>query len=449
MKPLAQQYPATSLSDWLHRDGEMAVVFEIEHLVRRWVQVEVALAKAEAYAGVIPKEIADEIVTSSIGAGVDMAALHADSLIVGYPILPLLRQLDAALPSHLRGYLHLGATTQDIMDSALALQIKEALKILDARVSSIGDALRILVERHAESPMSARTHAQQAVPTTFGAKCAVFLHEFTMHRGRLRELENEVCVVSLFGAGGTSAALGTKAAQVRSTLAEELGLRDASVPWHVDRQGIAHLVTASALVASSAARFAQEIIDLSRTEVGEVREEWSHHRGASSTMPQKANSIVSEAIIGMADASAASAAGMFHAMRAGHERAAGQWHTEWKLVPEALIAASSSLSLAFQLTEGLVVDEQRMLENIHGDFGLIMSEAYMMALSGKLGREVAHDLVYEAAALSRIERISLEEALLLKRPGVRDELESWPLHVVDYLGEVRAVCAAAIRGWEA
>ncbi len=271
------------------------------------------------------------------------------------------------------------------------------------------------------------------------------------HRARLAQLRPRVCRVSLFGAGGTSAALGPAAAQVRSRLAARLELEDADVPWHAARDGMAEFVAFAALAPQTAARFAREVANLSRTEIGEVFEPAGHHRGASSTMPQKANPITAEVILGLAGLARGYLAPAAAAMVVEHERAAGEWHVEWDVVPRVAVVAAGALAAATELTVGMRVAPETMRRNLEHDHGLVLAEAFMIRLAEPLGQAQAHDLVYAAATEARRTGRTLVEAL-------RDRVdpEAWRAADLDagvdperYLGEAVEVARRAVRSWRA
>ncbi|MFW6775010.1 lyase family protein [Nocardioides sp. CPCC 205120] len=386
----------------LYGDQEMAAVFSAEETVACWVRVESALAQAQAQLGIVDAARAAAIQAACADPGlIDLPALWEGARNVGYPILNLVRQVDAALPADMRGSVHFGATTQDIMDSGLALQLDAAMAVVEERLRELGDGLAALVVAHEATVMPGRTHGQQAVPTTLGAKLAVYLDEVRRHRARLLAARDDVRRVSLFGAGGTSAALGPEATRVRSLVADHLGLVDTEVPWHVARDSIVHVAGVVVGAATTAARLAREVTDLSRTEIGEIGETVGHHRGASSTMPQKANPITSESIIGFAVAARSALPGLSRAAEAGHERSAGEWQVEWVLLPALFANGSSALRLAVELVASLAVYPERMRSNLAADGGLIMSEHAMIRLATHLGREEAHDVVYGLALESR------------------------------------------------
>lgn len=426
-----------SLLTHLYGDTQMARIFSQSCTIGRWLEVEIALARAQAEVGVLSQSEAEQIAGAAVLENIDQAQLWEQAKVVGYPILPLVRIVVKALPPEVGGRVHYGATTQDIMDTALALQLREAMNHFEGLLSSLGDALADQVQTHRQTVMAARTHAQQAVPTTFGAKMATFLAEVGRHRTRLREIRPRVALISLFGAGGTGAALGPKVAEIRAKMAQLLQLENTDVPWHVSRDGLFEFAAWCSGMSGTCARLAQEIIDLSRTEIAEVREQSGHHRGASSTMPQKANPIDCEAIIGLSGVAGALVAAAQHAMQHGHERAAGQWQIEWQVLPQIAHLASSALKTSVGLVQNLQVFPQTMLENLDRDGGLIMAEAYMIRLAEKLGQSSAHDLVYQSSHQARREGKSLQEVL--------NQYE--PIQPQDYLGEATAVCQKALELW--
>lgn len=427
-------------------DAAMESIFAESATVEAWLRTEAALVRAQAAAGEVEPERAEAIADACHLQNVDLPALWAETANVGYPILPLVRQITERLPESARGSLHYGATTQDIMDTGLSLQLAAAIERLQALTTELGDALAARIREHADTVMAGRTHGQQAVPTTFGAKLATYLRQCTRLRADLAALRDGSCLVSLHGAAGTSAGLGPRAAEIRADVARQLGLADAAGPWHVTRDGLATFAATCARGAAVCARLAREVIDLSRTEIGEVGESTGHHRGASSTMPQKANPIDSEAIVGMAASAAAAAGSLYRAMEAGHERSAGEWQIEWHVLPQVAVLASGCLAIAGRVVRGLSVYPERMAANLELEQGRTLAEAYMFQLAPGLGREPAHDLVYAAALASRQRRVELRQAL--------SELAADPraiaqIAAADYLGQTREEAAAALAGWAA
>lgn len=436
--------PPFDLLTRLFGDPEMAELFSERATIQRWLDVEAALAAAQAQLGVLTETQAERIAASADADRIDAEALWRDARNVGYPILPLVRQLSAAIPGEPAGRVHFGATTQDIMDTALALALRDALDRLEALIERFGSVLAAHAAEHRDTVMAGRTHGQHAVPTTLGAKLAVFLSELARHRERLSEARPRIERVSLHGAGGTSAALGPQAGAIRTLMAARLGLAADPVPWHVARDGVAEFCTTlCGMLAATCTRFAREVIELSRTEIGELDEGGGHHRGASSTMPQKANPVRSEAVVGMAAAAQALSAAALRAMEAGHERSAGEWQIEWFVVPALAGLAAGCLRTSAEVAEGLRVHPAAMARNLELDGGLIMAEAHMMRLAATIGRESAHDLLYAAAQQARTTARSLADVLA-------DSASGAPAPGIDpraYLGEAGAVCDAALSQW--
>ena len=430
----------------LYEDAPMATIWCEEASISAWLEVEGALAEAQAEFGLIPDAEAAMIKAACRVEHIDRARLWREARNVGYPILPLVRQISQRLPAGSNGRVHFGATTQDIMDTGIALQLRATCERLEQLLVSFGDALQQLVLVHGEQVMAGRTHGQHAVPTTLGAKMAVFLDEITHQLRGLRGAGRDLSCVSLYGAAGTSAALGDRAPEVRAALARRLGLANCEVPWHVSRGRIAHFGSTLATIAAVCARFAREVIDLSRTEIAELREQSGHHRGASSTMPQKANPISSESVVGFAITATSSATSLFRAVEAGHERSAGEWQIEWVALPTISVMTASAVALCVDIAVNLQVDPEAMEANLGADGGLIMSEAVMMRLAGVLGREKAHDVVYAAATRARRSRLSLLECLSGELPpGLVDTIG--PISANEYLGGTGRICDAANLAW--
>jgi 3-carboxy-cis,cis-muconate cycloisomerase len=448
MPPTVGRSPFSLLMH-LVADEEQLAIFSEQSSVESWLAAERALALAQAEHGVITRDDAVAIVGAARLHNVDDETLWRTARTVGYPILGLVRAVCARLPPGPDGRVHYGATTQDIMDTGLALQMARSLSALDRALGRLGDALAARVAEHAETVMAARTHAQQAVPTTFGATLGTLLAQFTRQRERLAQAAPRIALVSLFGAGGTAAALGPHSSQVRATMAELLGLHHTDVPWHVDRDGIAEFGWLCTTVTATCAKLARNVVDLSRTEIGEVFEPFASHRGASSTMPQKVNPISSEVVIGLAGTAGALASSLARLQEAGHERAAGEWQVEWQVVPQLAVLAGTALSETLVVVEGMRVDAGRMRANLEQDGGLVMAEAQMISLAAAMGREHAHDLVYEAAARARTSGRTLTEVLpeVADEKGKRDLLPDPLVAADDYVGEAARIADTAVRGW--
>jgi 3-carboxy-cis,cis-muconate cycloisomerase len=364
-------------------------------LVGRYIDVEIALARAEASCGVIPEAAARDIAARARLDAVDFDLLRRETANVGFPILPLVHQL-AKMCGDAGRYVHWGATTQDIMDTAVVLEIREALGAIEADLVSLRNTLSRLAERHRNTAMAGRTHLQHALPITFGYKVAVWLSMFDRHAERLEQLKPRVLVGQFGGAAGTLASLGAHGLEVQEALLTELGLATPVVTWHVARDGMAEVVNFLALLTGSLGKVAYDVILLSSTEIGEVSEPHGEGRGASSTMPQKRNPIASESILAASKAVRQHAGLMLDAMVQDFERASGAWQTEWIALPESFRLASDALRQATAMLGGLHVDTERMRRNLNLTNGLIVAEAVMMALAPHIGRDRAHELVTDA-----------------------------------------------------
>lgn len=372
-------------------------MFSDESYIARCVDVETALAAAQARCHVISTEAAAEIQSRAISSALDYDRLRAETEVVGYPILPLVRQLNT-MCGDAGKYLHWGATTQDIMDTASVLQMKAGLNIIEARLDGVIAALEVLTRKYRDTPMAGRTHLQHALPITFGYKCAVWLSGLQRHKIRLNELRPRALMVQYGGAAGTLASLGTgnDGIKVRKALAAELGLHDPPITWHVARDGIAEAVNLLALIGGTLGKIAYDLIIMCSNELGEVAEPFVPHRGASSTMPQKRNPISSEVILAASKILRSNAGLVLDGMVSDFERASGPWHLEWVAIPESFVMAAGALRQAEFALSGLVVNTKQMEVNLNSTKGLIVGEAVMMNLAKHIGRQSAHDVVYEA-----------------------------------------------------
>jgi 3-carboxy-cis,cis-muconate cycloisomerase len=363
------------------------------------LDVEAALARAQARLGLIPVDAAREITAKADVSRFDLAAIGRGTELVGYPIVPLVKALGQACAGDAGRWVHWGATTQDIMDTGLLLQLREALELIREDLAGAETALADLARRYRDTPMAGRTHAQHALPITFGFKCALWLAPLQRHAERLARLRSDIAVVQFGGAVGTLASLGADGIRVMDELAAELGLRAPPIAWHVGRDGLAEIASFLGLLTGSLGKIATDVALLMQAEVGEVAEPHQEGRGGSSTMPQKRNPIACEFILACARNVRQLVPVMLDAMVQDHERATGPWHAEWIALPEAFALSAGALHHARTLLEGLVVDPARMRRNLDTTRGMISAEAVMMALAPHVGREPAHHLV--AAACDR------------------------------------------------
>ena len=408
----------TVLDSFLFRDAfgtaAMREVFSDFSSLSRYAEVEIALAKAEARCGVIPTEAAEAITRCTSVAALDFDLLRRETDIVGYPILPLVQQMVKQCGEAGR-YVHWGATTQDIMDTALVLQMRAGLTIIEQDISTVRGILADLSRRYRDTPMAGRTHLQQALPVTFGYKTAIWLAMFDRHAERLQQLKPRVLVGQFAGAAGTLASLGDKGFEVQKALCDELGLGVPASTWHVARDGLAEAVNFLALLTGSLGKIALDIMIMASTEFAEVYEPFVKGRGASSTMPQKRNPISAELMLAASKAVRQHAGLMLDASVQDFERATGPWHAEWMAIPESFVLTAGALHQAKFALQGLIVDERQMAKNLGISRGLIVAEAVMMGLALEIGRQQAHDVVYDACRLANEKNMTLADALSADR----------------------------------
>jgi 3-carboxy-cis,cis-muconate cycloisomerase len=413
--PLSPESAASTVIDSiLFRDAfgtpAMRAIFSDRATVGRYVEVEIALARAESRLGVIPADAAAQIAAKSDAAAFDYDQLRSETDNVGYPILPVVHQM-AKQCGDCGRYVHWGATTQDIMDTAVVLQIRAALDLVGDDIAQLRGVLGDLARRYRDTPMAGRTHLQQALPITFGYKAAIWRTMLDRHAERLAQLRPRVLVVQFGGAAGTLASLGERGLDVQQALAEELGLAIPVATWHAARDGFAETVNFLALVAGSLGKIAYDVMLMMQSEVAEAFEPFVTGRGGSSTMPQKRNPISSELMLAASKAIRQHAGLMLDAMVTDFERATGPWHAEWIAIPESFVLASGALHQAKHMLGGLVVDEARMRKNLDLTNGLIVAEAVMMGLAPHLGRPRAHDVVYGACRAVSEQGGTLADAL--------------------------------------
>ena len=402
----------SSLFAPLFSDTEVAKSFSDVEFVRAMLEVESALATVQGRLGVIPAEAATRIVDVIGRLEVDLERLRSGVEKSGVPVIELVRQLREQVGGQAADYVHWGATSQDIFDTARVLQIRSALTILESKLGSLIQNLSQLAGRHRHTLMAGRTHSQQALPITFGYKVAGWLAPLVRHRERLAEMKPRVLVVQFGGAVGTLAALGRSGTQVQEALAAELGLNLPPIPWHTQRDTMAELAGWLSLVSGSLAKMAQDVILLAQSEVSELRESDDSSRGGSSSMPQKNNPVVSELIITAARTNASLLASMHQAQIQEHERGTHGWQMEWLALPQMFTLTAAALSKALFLTQNLVVDEARMRENVTASNGLMLAEAASYALVRKsMSKADASKLVKEASQVVKQEGRHLIDVL--------------------------------------
>ena len=427
----------------------MRAVFSERGQVQKWLDVEAALARVQGRLNIIPEAAAAEISAKADADLIDMELMREEVDRVGYAIMPLVHRLAALCEGDAGRYVHWGTTTQDIKDTGVVLQIRDALDLAETDLIAIRDGLARLAREYRDTPMAGRSHLQHALPITFGYKAAVWLAPVERHLERLEQLRLRVLMGQFSGAAGTLASLHGRGLEVSDALMEELGLARPAIAWHTARDTIAETLAFLALVTGSLAKIATDVVLLTATETGEVFEPFAPGRGGSSTMPQKRNPVSSELILACAKQVQSRAALVMDAMAADLERSTGPWHVEWAALPEAFVLTSGALAQARFLVEGLRVDPDAMRANMDMTRGLIVSEAVMMGLAPALGRQVAHDLVYEACRIATDERRALLD-VLLSMPEVTSKLDRDALAQLcepsNYVGEAPEMVDRLLAG---
>jgi 3-carboxy-cis,cis-muconate cycloisomerase len=391
--------PSTILDSAVFRDifttPDMRAVWSDENRVQKYLDIEAALARAQAGLGIIPRKAATEIVRHCDAKNIDMKLLKEKTEKIGYPVLPVVQQLVALCKGGLGEWCHWGATTQDITDTATVLQIRESLDLIERDLDGITDALAKLAKKYRDTPMAGRSNLQQAVPITFGYKMATLLSAFERHRERLAQMRERVEVGEFGGAAGTLSSLGKDGLKVQAELMKRLKLAQPDISWHTVRDRIAEVGCFLGLVTGTCGKIAFDVKLLMQTEVEEVQEPFHQGRGSSSTMPQKRNPISSVYITAQVAMVRQLAAALLEAQIEDHERATGPWEIEWIALPEIFMLSAGALAQTLFLVEGLQVYPEKMRKNLDITNGLIMSEAVMMGLGAKMGRNYAHDVVYD------------------------------------------------------
>jgi adenylosuccinate lyase len=417
---MAPQFADSPLFQNQFGTPEMRAVFEEQHTLQKWLDVEVALARAEAEAGLIPVPAAEVIAQHAQAQRFDLDRMKTLLQETGHPLMPLILLLSEAC-GEAGAYVHWGATTQDILDTGAVLQIKEAYGILASRLAGIRDRLCLLAAQHRDSIMAGRTHGQHALPISFGYKVAVWIAEIERHLDRLDESRARVLVGQFAGAVGTLASLGASGLDVQQRMMRLLDLGQPLVAWHTARDAFAEFTVLLAMIAATAGKIGNEVTCLQRTEIGELEEPFVHGNVGSSTMPHKRNPVVSEGIVSLARMVAARTPTMIESLIHEHERDFRAWQSEWVVVPETCVMTDGALALLDHVIAGMRVNTQRMSENVRRGGGLMLSEAVMLALGKRIGRQAAHEAVY-ACCMQAIETQQSFQAALCAHPEVAAHL---------------------------
>ncbi|MAS37807.1 MAG: adenylosuccinate lyase [Anaerolineaceae bacterium] len=381
----------------LFGSAAMRAVFDDHNLLQKWLDYEAALARAEAAVGLIPQAAADEITRQAHATNMDVYAIKAGIDKTVHPLVPAIWQLSEHCEGEAGRYVHWGATTQDVMDTAIVLQIKEAIPLFEETLNALISCTASLAATYRDTPMAGRTHGQQALPITFGFKVAVWLAELKRHQERLTACQPRVLVGEFGGAVGTLAGVAEQGIDINARLCAELDLHVPTIAWHTARDHLAEFAGIIAQICATMGKIAHEIIDLQKTEFAEVEEPFEMGKVGSSTMPHKRNPMLCESILTLARLTRRHAATAVDAMLHEHERDWSSFQMEWAYLPELCIMTHGAMTLTERVLGGLIVYPENMLRNLHATGGLLLAERVMLALGEHIGRQHAHDAVYEAA----------------------------------------------------
>jgi len=390
----------------------MRDIFSDQTTVQRWLDVEAALAKVQAEMGIIPQDAALEIQRKAKVENIDLAKLKAEMDRTAHPIVPLLRAMKAVCDGEAGEYIHWGATTQDIMDTGTVLQIRDALDHIEKDYRDLYNNTRELARKYRDQVMVGRSHGQQALPITFGFKAAGWAEELRRNYQRLRQMRDRVLVGQFSGAVGTLAALGDDGIEVQERLFKELGLGCPTITWHTSRDSYAELISTLAIACGTAGKIAHEIFSLQKTETAELEEPFATGKVGSSTMPHKRNPPICEGVIAVNRIVRSTVSLAIEGIVADHERDKVVLQSEREYISKVFNMTHAAIKKMVFVTGGLSVRTKNMERNLHIQKGLLMSESVMMGLSDALGRQRAHEILYEICMEVFEQDTPLKDALL-------------------------------------
>jgi 3-carboxy-cis,cis-muconate cycloisomerase len=408
-------FDSTLYRELLH-DDEIGQQFNDRAEVDAMIRVEIALAKVQGGLEVIPDASARHIVQALQDMQIDPASLAAGTRDAGIPVPALVSALRDAMqaPEHSQ-YLHWGATTQDIMDTAMVLRLREVCSIVEARLKLLLAALADLADTHAELPLAARTRRQPATPTSFGAVVAAWGAPLLSQLEALAQLKPRLLKVSLAGAAGNSTALGSKAVEQRATLAVELEIADSELPWHSDRSALAEFASLLTRINGALAKLGEDCVLGAQTEIGELI---LASGGGSSTMPQKQNPVQAETLVSLFQLAAALDGAMTQSLLHRQQRDGAAWMLEWHALPQICMACGRALQLAISIMTQLEPDAARMRTNLEGKHGLVYAEAISFRLAEIMPRAEAQALVKQLCADVVSQGIALSELVAQQFPEI-------------------------------
>ena len=374
---------------------QMKAIWDDEAIIANWLEAEVALAQSQAKLGIIKQDIADEIAKKAKVENLDIAAIRKEINRVGHSLVPTIRELEKICDGEAGQFVHLGATTQDIIDMGFIIAAKKAFDVIYQDVYEIEGILIDLAEKHRKTIMTGRSHPQHALPITFGYKVAVWASEMHRNLERMRECRSRDFAGQLSGAVGSMASFGEHAFELHDMVMEQLQLSAPDICWHVSRDRILSIGSILALLAGTIGKIGNEILNMQKTELSEVAEPWAQGNVGSSTMPHKRNPNASEAMVSLNRLVRGNWMQLQDAMMQEHERDGAAWKVEWVALPEAFIFTAAAVAKAKKVLGGLVVNKENMEKNLNILKGLLLSEAVMLHLGEVMGKQTAHEVVYE------------------------------------------------------
>jgi 3-carboxy-cis,cis-muconate cycloisomerase len=407
----------------------MRKIWDDLNTVQKWLDVEAALARAQAKLGIIPAAYANEISKKARVELIDMDELKRGIDKTTHPLMPLVRVFRTVCAGDAGEFIHWGATTQDIMDTGLVLQIKESLELVEPCLSAVNKTLKHMASEHKDTVMAGRTHGQHALPITFGYKVAVWQKEITRHLTRLEQVKKRVLIGQFGGAVGTLASMGSGGLEVQELMFRELGLEVPDIAWHASRDSLAELVCVLGMISATLGKIANEVVTLQKTEYGELEEPFEMGMVGSSTMPHKRNPMTSESVVAISKMVRYNVPLAIEAMVGEFERDMRTWQTEWKFVGESFILLSGAIRSINRVLQRLYINVGQMRSNVYMTKGLILSEAIMLKLGEKIGRQKAHDLVYKICMKAYEEDMPLQDALM-QEPSILGELTPQEIEVI-------------------
>ena len=413
-------------------------LFEEKQRTLAWLDIIAVLAEVEAEYGIIPADEAGVIAQLARTLAVDDALLQeirTGREASGHSMQGLIRMLQARLPASAAQWVYAGATVQDVTDTWLMMVLKKAGQFLCGDLAIVESAMAALARQHRDTVMAGRTHGQQGLPITFGFKVAIWLAEMRRHSARMTEISPRMGNAQLAGGVGSLSSLGPRGLDLQARFASRLGMRAPGISWTNSRDVLAEWCALLTLLTGTADKIGHEIYNLQRSEIGELREGFVAGTIGSITMPHKRNPEIAEHLGTLARAVRYQSAAMQESLVHDHERDGRAWKTEWVTIPEATMMAGRAIELLGEMLAGLEVDGARMRANLQAAGGFVLSEAIMLALAPKLGRDAAHRLVYDTAIAARASGQSLIEAVRANAaithelsPGELDSLLDYASH---------------------